>query len=564
MLGLSPWISLLAVLFAAIVARVLPPMGRRVEEMLEGRAAPIVLGVAASALSLWVWGSLSQAPVMHDESAYLLQAELFARFHWTGAAPPVPAFFQQLYLLVQPSLASKYPPGNSLVLALGAIIGAPGLPVVIMNGCASALLFVLVRRVDGGVVALLTWVVWQSAFPIMYYHASYLSEGVTSLAWLATWWGIIRWRDGAGRRWLIVAAVASSWCMITRPLTGLALAVVTLTVVAWRCRREREWRDLMPALGAAMLVLCVLPLWNWRTTGDWRLSPLTAYTREYVPFDKPGFGAEPDERPSARLPRDQWITSAAFYQEHERHTIRALPETAWQRLMMIDRDAWYEWRGGLRIFALIGVLALTLEGWIAVAAFAVQFLFYLSYAHPAWYTMYYLECTPLPAFVTALGIVRCLEQVRAARRQAEEPPSAVGPLLLVAAIGLAGTMVASQVRAQIRNDHAYYDDFVRVLRQVPDTPAVVFVHYGEKHPDGIAFVRNPVDLQHASVWTVYDRGAQNQQLLAAASDRAAYVFDEGSWTLRRLDVARSRAGSEPLSVVPAGSVRELRGARRPH
>jgi hypothetical protein len=352
--------------------------------------------------------------------------------------------------------------------------------------------------------------------------------------------------------------------MITRPLTGVALAVVALAVVAWRCRPRREWRDLVLALATGMLVLSVLPLWNWRTTGDWRQSPLAEYTREYVPFDKPGFGVRLDERPSARLPRDQWITSAAFYQEHERHTIRALPAIAWRRLTMIDRDAWYEWRGGLRLFALFGLLALTVEGWVAVAAFVAQFLFYLSYAHPAWYTMYYLECTPLPAFLTALGIVRFLARIRASRSEMERSTSAVGPLLVTAAIALAGIMVASQVRAQIRNDHAYYDDFARVLRQIPDTPAVVFVHYGEKHPDGIAFVRNPADLQRASVWTVYDRGAQNQQLLAVSSSRAAYVFDEGSWTLRRLDIAKSRTGSESPSVEPAGSVRELRGARRPH
>src|ERR1700750_2507536 len=108
MLGLSPWVSLLAVLAAAAIARLLPPLewraGRR---LLEGRGAPLLIGIASALLSLWVWRTVSRDPVMHDESAYLLQAELFSRLRWTGTVPGVPAFFQQLYILVDPALASK-------------------------------------------------------------------------------------------------------------------------------------------------------------------------------------------------------------------------------------------------------------------------------------------------------------------------------------------------------------------------------------------------------------------------------------------------------------------------
>src|SRR5204863_8287197 len=134
MLGISPWISLLVVLLAAAVGRALPLFdARRLEGALNARWTPIVVGALSGVLSLWLWGSLTRTPVMHDESAYLLQAELFARLRWTGVARPLPQFFEQLYVLVDGVLASKYRPRTSLLLAGGVLLGLPGLAVVVMD-----------------------------------------------------------------------------------------------------------------------------------------------------------------------------------------------------------------------------------------------------------------------------------------------------------------------------------------------------------------------------------------------------------------------------------------------
>jgi len=230
---------------------------------------------------------------------------------------------------------------------------------------------------------------------------------------------------------------------------------------------------------------------------------------------------------------------------------------------MIDRDAWYEWRGGLRVFAVLGLLALTVEGWIALAAFAAHFLLYLSYAHPSWWTMYYLECTPVLAFVTALGIVWFFRRLIARRDAEDEPRVQLAALVVASALCVVGVIVAKQVRSQIDTDHAYYDAFARVVREIPDKRAVVFVRYGEKHPDGIAFVRNAADPARAAVWTVYDRGSDNTRLLAITKGRTPYVFDEATWSLHPLDMAHAAILAESLRVMPAGSVRERPEAQRP-
>jgi hypothetical protein len=89
MLGLSPWLSLLVVLVVALVARQIPERRRTRRlaaptlEVLDSRWVPVVVGVLTGLATFFVWGSLTRTAVVHDESAYLLQAELFSRLRFT-------------------------------------------------------------------------------------------------------------------------------------------------------------------------------------------------------------------------------------------------------------------------------------------------------------------------------------------------------------------------------------------------------------------------------------------------------------------------------------------------
>src|SRR5258705_11549378 len=303
MLRLTPWASLRLVVLGAVLVRRVPPnahlRGRfaaYARMFLHGPWMPVLLGVATGAATWWVWGSLTQTAVVHDESAYLLQAQLFAQGRFTAPTPPMSRFFEQLYVNLLPAVSSKYPPGTSLLIAPGMILGRPGLPIVVANALSGALVFAPGRRLAGGMIALLTWVLWVTSFPVLYFHAMYLSEVPTSLAWLVAWWGIARWRTSARTRDLAIAALAIAYCGITRPLTAVALAlavgIVMLRVTSRRTSLPRLRRSELATLGAgAALALVVVALWSWQSTGNPTLTPLALYTRSYVPFDRLGFGA---------------------------------------------------------------------------------------------------------------------------------------------------------------------------------------------------------------------------------------------------------------------------------
>ena len=151
---------------------------------LEGHAPVVVAGVLTAAAVAYVWGSLSQVALSHDEAAYVLQARIFASGRWVAPARPLPEFFEQMHVFVTPYLAAKYPPGHSLVLVPGIWMGWPGLVPVLLNGVAGSLLFAHARRLAGGAVGLLTWLIWLTDAGTVQYRVSYLSETTTNVLWL--------------------------------------------------------------------------------------------------------------------------------------------------------------------------------------------------------------------------------------------------------------------------------------------------------------------------------------------------------------------------------------------
>ena len=118
-LSASRILAVVVLLVAGLLARRWTPdaLLDRAGLLLDSRWAPVVAGVGTSLIMLWVWGSLRQIPVIHDEIAYLAQARIFSSFHLYAPGRPLPEFFEQYHMFVTPKFMAKYPPGHSLILA---------------------------------------------------------------------------------------------------------------------------------------------------------------------------------------------------------------------------------------------------------------------------------------------------------------------------------------------------------------------------------------------------------------------------------------------------------------
>ena len=189
-----PPLTLFSALLAILVFAGIAVIGRssrrwttfplRCEGFLASSLAPVLAGLGTVLIVCFVWRSLHEPGVVHDERAYLLQAEIFSRGHWTAISPPLAAFFEQMHVFIEPAVFAKYPPAHALTLVPGIWLGLPGLMPVVLAGLSGMLIFWLARRLANEWTALLTWWLWTTAWVTLYWSASYFSEATSTAMWL--------------------------------------------------------------------------------------------------------------------------------------------------------------------------------------------------------------------------------------------------------------------------------------------------------------------------------------------------------------------------------------------
>ena len=362
--------------------------------------API-LGLVTIMVYWWVWGDLNPGARHFDETAYLLQARIFAGGHWTAAARPLPEFFEQFHVLVTPVLAAKYPPGHSLLLSLGVLVGFPAIIPLLLNGLTGALTYVLASRLAGVLTGVLTWLLWLMTPVNLIFRPSYLSNVTTGALWVLGWWALLKWWESGARRWLLLLAACAGWCGITRPLTAVAFALPVAVLVIRRIWQRRLWTDLDLALAVGACLLVILPLANQRTTGHWLEMPWATYSRQYTPYDRPGFGF--DSTPPLRESNGEMRRYTGTLRPlHLHHTPAMLPSLAKERLHSFLEVTWIPL---LVPFALVGAVVMSRAGVVPLISAGVLFLVHLVYAHPLDWMVYYLEMVPVVAFSIAVGVV---------------------------------------------------------------------------------------------------------------------------------------------------------------
>lgn len=514
------------------------------------RYAPAFIGVVTGAVVWYVWGSLNATAPVHDEASYLLQARMFAHFHWTMPSPPLPEFFEQYHVFVTPTFASKYPPGHALMLVPGIWLSLPGLMPVVLSGLAAALLFMIVRRTTTAWIAVLTVVLWLPTKANLRFRGSYMSESTSSFLWLLGWWALLEWRRQRSTKWLLVIAGCVAWMGITRPFTAVAYAIPLGAIVIADLVRRREWRPLLRPALLGLAIMAIVPVWNAKTLGNWRTAPVKTYSDVYFPYDVLGFGAR-EAPPQRALPEDMQHFTAYFKGVHARHTVDRLPSTFLERWMMLTSELLHGWRFSFVLFTIVGLAVLGAAGWFAVGSALLLTLVYLAFAHPLDWTIYYLEIFPLIPFVTALGIGAVATAIVSPRAHLGKqlvrewgPRQSLGIALVVLGLlwpAARDTRYAHRYEAAIQN---YHDEFRRLLARIPAERSIVFVRYTPTHVANSSLIANEPDLATARTWIVYDRGAENARLAAVAPERATYLFDEATFSLRELryDLAQSGRG----------------------
>lgn len=500
------------------------------------RHAPLFFGLLSGLAFLWAWGSFHAPTRFPDDIAYLFQAKLFASGRWVAPPAPIPKFFQEIYVWGTHTFrASKYPPGFSLALAPGILLGLPALVPVILAGVTGGFLFALARKAANPWVALLAWLFWTTETLPISGPPAYSSEYLTGALGLASWWFLWKWMDQRRPADLCFLSLCLAWGAITRPLTMLAFLIPIAVVIARRIRGLQVLRDLVIAGLLGCLILAVVPLWSFKTIGTWKTNPLQLYIRTYMPSDT--LGIKPTRRtPLKILPADLEQEIAYVARDAKHHDLAAFPSILATRSRILFEDTLGGWRFFLWPAVALGLICLPAPALLALLTAISQMLLYLFHPHPPALCNYYLEIHPIFDFFAAYGLWVILETFK--RNRASPPGQPPRRLIqgrfttmLISVLILSGPSFGSLfLKKGITTKFTAYSRFFREgLGTLPAKKGVVFYHFssaaGPHHP----ILDNEPDLNRARFWIVRDLGAKNNlELIHMAPDRVPYVFDEAT------------------------------------
>jgi len=254
--------------------------------------ASILVGAIALSFRLLLTPLLPlPKPAVHDEFSYLLAADTFAHGRLTNPTHPMWIHFETFHELSHPTYASRYPPGQGLVLALGQIFYAPWFALWISMAV---------------LCGLITWALWGWLEPPWAIAGGLLAAlQLTGSYWTETYWGGTVAAIGGA---LVVGALARLFRRATsgpslafglglailantRPFEGLvlgALSAVFLLVHLIRLvrRGRQDSSQLVHSIGLTLAsVLMPTFIWmgyyNYRVTGNPLQMPSSLYARQY-------------------------------------------------------------------------------------------------------------------------------------------------------------------------------------------------------------------------------------------------------------------------------------------
>ncbi len=256
--------------------------------------APLVAATVALLMSGAISARHAIVPYIHDEFGYLLQGDTFAHGRLANPVPPEWRHFETFHVLLQPTYAAKYPPGQGLTLAFGqALFGTPVAGVWLAFAAACAAVAWAARGWLGprwGLVAGLMAAV-HPAFHIFKPFTWTQSFWGGGLAFLGGALVLGAWRR-IDRRAAVPAGLALgiglSILVVTRPWEG---AVASLPVAAGLIhnflnrpgnRRALMLRVAAPVAAVLLLTAAGIARVNAAATGSPATMPYVLYEQQYA------------------------------------------------------------------------------------------------------------------------------------------------------------------------------------------------------------------------------------------------------------------------------------------
>jgi hypothetical protein len=229
-------------------------------------------------------------PGLHDEFSYLFQAHTFLAGHTSFPSPPLPALFDQMHVLNDGRMASRYFPATGVWMAPFVALGNPWLGWWLAQGFLASLMYWIGREAGGRACGLLAGLLCALCPGLVLFSQLLLAHHPTLLGLAVMQLALPQMVRRQKRSWGLLAGCGLGFAALARPMTAVGIGLpwgLWLLARGWRDRNElRLW----PWLAAPLLAAGVGQLWyDWSITGNPWKTPYGEYTARHTPKHVYGF-----------------------------------------------------------------------------------------------------------------------------------------------------------------------------------------------------------------------------------------------------------------------------------
>jgi len=293
LLPIAASFSLLALLLPRLASRVFNIVESSLSRFAERRAPAIIaLFFIVIGVRLAVLPKLPvPVPGIHDEYSYLLLGDTLAHGRLSNPTHPMWISFESFHINWIPTYASKYPPGQGAVLALGQLLGNPWIGVLLSAAAMCAAILWMLQA----------WLPAKWAFLGASLVA--LKFGIASY-WMNSYWGGALAAIGGALVLGAMPRIVRRARTLDAVLLGLGMAILATTrpfegflfclpVAGWfvwwlagktksaASPRARIVRVFAPLATVLTLTVTFIGCYNWRVTGNPLLFPHVLNSRTY-------------------------------------------------------------------------------------------------------------------------------------------------------------------------------------------------------------------------------------------------------------------------------------------
>jgi hypothetical protein len=461
-------------------------------------------------------------PGIHDEYSYLLLGDTLAHGRLANPTHPMWMSFESFHINWFPTYASKYPPGQGAVLALGQLFGNPWIGVLLsVAAMCSAILWMLQAWLPAR-WAFLGGVLVTLKFGIASYWAnSYWGGALAATGGALVLGAMPRIVRRARTRDALLLGLGMAILANTRPFEGFLFCLPVAGWFLWwlvgktkspTASRARLARVFAPLAALLTLTVAFIAYYNWRLTGHALLFPHVLNSRTYRTT---GLFLWENPKPELRYHNQQFDS---FYNDWEREDY----DNTWAGVLkvsaekMIRGGSTYFWWGALLL--LPGVPFVFFDRKMRLPLL-ILLLGITAFYSLIWSFPHYAAPSTCVIFLLLVQSIRHVRPIRPGGRPIGPALSWAIVILLAADVGLSvqhricdplgWTCQGDLSRAVIQND----------LSKAPGKHLVV-VSYEPDHNLHDEWVYNGAEIDNAKVlWARDINPVQNAKLFAYFKDR---------------------------------------------